>query len=132
MKEKGIGRPSTYAKIIQTLLERYYVVQTKKNSLLPRERGIHVHRFLEEHFKGLVSVDRTKELEKKMDRVENGEIEYQLVLQEVHREVVENILDKESEIAERVGNEISRILVENSELSSRHIDIAKCIEGLKT
>ena len=85
MKEEGIGRPSTYAKIIQTLLDRKYIIAVK-GRLIPTRKGIMVNNFLQSNYKGLVSVEFTKILEEAMDEIEKGE-NYQNVLLELYNVV---------------------------------------------
>jgi reverse gyrase len=81
--------PSTYAKIVETLFKRNYVLESKKRSyLIPTQLGNKVYYYLTEHFKTLVSENRTKELEKKMDLVESGSIDYVEVLNELYNELI--------------------------------------------
>jgi reverse gyrase len=72
MRETGIGRPSTYSKIVETILKRGYVARSGDGYLFPRPVGIEIHRFLTGRFQNLVSEERTRELEEKMDMVERG------------------------------------------------------------
>jgi len=88
MRERGIGRPSTYAKIMEVILKRRYVFETKKYKYLyPTNLGIRVYQFLVDRYKHMVSEDRTKMLEKYMDMIEAGEADYQKVLRELHEEI---------------------------------------------
>ncbi len=93
MKERGIGRPSTYAKIVQTLLQRKYVLEIGKRTkfLKPTKLGIHVRDFLVKRFGPLVSENRTRQLEEIMDSIEEGKREYQEVLNEVYLEILDAI-----------------------------------------
>ncbi len=75
MKEKGIGRPSTYAKIIQTLLQRRYII-SKNNKLIPTSLGIQVFEQLSKDFGDFISEERTQYIEKMMNDVEEGKKEY--------------------------------------------------------
>ncbi len=98
MKENGIGRPSTYAKIIQTLLDRRYVkTTTRTKALLPMPRGIYVLEFLKKYYNRFISVETTRRLEKLMKMVEAGEADYQDVLRTIHRDVIEIINTKSDE-----------------------------------
>ena len=72
MEEKGIGRPSTYAPTISTILERLYVEKDRK-FLLPTELGKVVTAMLEENFQNIVDVTFTANMEKDLDTVESGE-----------------------------------------------------------
>ncbi|MGB9621450.1 MAG: DNA topoisomerase, partial [Brevinematia bacterium] len=85
MKQKGIGRPSTYSKIIMTLIKRNYVINKNKR-LIPTSKGIKVYSILNQNFRSLVSEERTKFLEDLMDNVELGERNYFDVLQEIFEE----------------------------------------------
>ena len=88
MKEKNIGRPSTYAKIVRTLLSRYYVIETRgRKKLVPTDQGIKVYHYLISKYKDLVSEEKTRELERLMDLVEENKIEYQKVLVELYNEL---------------------------------------------
>ncbi|MEM4811649.1 MAG: reverse gyrase [Sulfolobales archaeon] len=88
MKEEGIGRPSTYAKILETLFKRNYVIESKKRGyLIPTQLGTKVYYYLVDLFDPLVSESRTKELERKMDMVENGDVNYMDVLNELYDEL---------------------------------------------
>ena len=70
MKKRGLGRPSTYAEIVSTLLNRRYVYELKTGGLVPTSLGKQVYQFLEENFKTYVSEEFTKDLEFFMDEVE--------------------------------------------------------------
>ncbi|MBP1912241.1 reverse gyrase [Thermococcus stetteri] len=88
MKERKIGRPSTYAKIVETLMRRGYVVETKgRKKLLPTEKGIKVYHYLVSKYRDLVSEERTRELEEIMDRIEEGAEDYLKVLRELYSEI---------------------------------------------
>ncbi|MCX8204595.1 MAG: reverse gyrase [Candidatus Nezhaarchaeota archaeon] len=91
MKERGIGRPSTYAKIVNVLLERGYVKETKRGRLVPTRRGIQVYKYLANRFGALVSENRTAKLEALMYMVEKREVDYQKVLWEMYHEIKEII-----------------------------------------
>ena len=82
MKKRGLGRPSTYAVIIQTLLERKYIL-VNKGYLIPTKNGIMVYEYLQNKYSEFISEEFTKELERKMDQIENNEVNYQVVLNEL-------------------------------------------------
>ena len=89
MKERGIGRPSTYAQIIKKLLDRGYVIKSKgKNKLIPTKLGIEVYNYLISNYPHLISEERTRELEEIMDKIENGEVDYLEVLKALHEEIL--------------------------------------------
>lgn len=88
MKKSGIGRPSTYSKIVNTLLDRRYVIKTKlKKKLLPTKLGVNVYNYLIHTYEKLVSEERTRELEKVMDEIEEGSRNYQEVLNSIYEEI---------------------------------------------
>ncbi len=75
LEENGVGRPSTYAQIIATLYARKYV-EKEKGSLRPTEPGEKVNEFLVGHLNALFDVQFTANMEKDLDKVEEGEIEW--------------------------------------------------------
>jgi reverse gyrase len=109
MKSKGIGRPSTYAKIVETLIKRGYIVSLRKprGYIVASRRGRYVFKFLVEHLANatedqygslarylrrvpqLISEERTRILERLMDEVEEGRREWAEVLNDVYREIEE-------------------------------------------
>ena len=81
MEELGIGRPSTYASILQVLQDRGYVRIDKKR-LIPEDKGRVVVGFLESFFQRYVEYDFTAALEEQLDRISNNEIDWKKVLQD--------------------------------------------------
>jgi DNA topoisomerase-1 len=81
MEELGIGRPSTYASILQVLQDRGYVRIDKKR-LIPEDKGRVVVGFLESFFARYVEYDFTASLEEQLDRVSNNEIDWKTVLED--------------------------------------------------
>jgi reverse gyrase len=93
MRQRGIGRPSTYARILQVLARRYYVYVAGRNKLMvPTKRGIEVYRFLESNFGELVSEERTRLIEQHMDAIEVGKASYEEVLNELFHEFKKEVL----------------------------------------
>lgn len=79
MEERGIGRPSTYASIMQTLYKREYLTLEKK-TLIPSNLGIQVTDYLEQYFSEVVDVDFTADMESRLDAIEeNNEPWYKVV-----------------------------------------------------
>ena len=72
LEERGIGRPSTYAAIISTIIDRGYVTP-RGTALVPNWVAFSVVRLLEENFADLVEYDFTAEMEADLDRIANGE-----------------------------------------------------------
>jgi reverse gyrase len=77
MKKRGLGRPSTYAEIVSTLLHRYYVYELKNGGLVPTSLGKEVYNYLINNYKDYVSEEFTRELEIFMDEVEEGKKDWQ-------------------------------------------------------
>ena len=79
LEEKGIGRPSTYAPTISTILSRGYIEREKK-TLFPTELGKAVNMIMTQHFKDIVDVAFTADMEKKLDDVEEGHKEWRALI----------------------------------------------------
>ncbi|MBZ0097813.1 MAG: type I DNA topoisomerase, partial [Taibaiella sp.] len=87
LEEKGIGRPSTYAPIITTILARGYVEREKK-FLFPTELGRIVNDLMKNHFKDIVDVQFTALMEKKLDDVEEGSKKWVEIMKEFYMQFV--------------------------------------------
>src|SRR5215203_903040 len=85
MEELGIGRPSTYAAVLQVLRDREYVKLEKKR-LVPEDKGRIVTAFLESFFSRYVEYDFTADLEEQLDRISNHEIDWKQVLRDFWRD----------------------------------------------
>ena len=81
MEELGIGRPSTYASTIAVLKDRDYV-RLEKKRLFPEDKGRIVTAFLESFFAKYVGYDFTADLEEKLDKVSNSEIDWKALLRD--------------------------------------------------
>ncbi len=81
MKRRGLGRPSTYAKIVHTLFERGYVARRGK-FLYPTRLGVKVFNYLRQ-FEPYTSEEFTRILEEDMDLVERGEVDHQKILRDL-------------------------------------------------
>jgi DNA topoisomerase I len=100
MEELGIGRPSTYASILQVLKDRGYVKLEKKR-LHGEDKGRVVVAFLENFFKRYVEYDFTADLEEQLDRISNNEISWQQVLKDFWRDFIGAVDDiKDIRVAE--------------------------------
>ncbi len=80
LEEKGIGRPSTYAPIMDTIQSRNYV-ERKDKQFIPTELGFTVVDFLVDYFESIINVDFTAALEKELDSIAEGKETYLEVLQ---------------------------------------------------
>ena len=120
MEKTGVGRPSTYASTVKTLKKRKYVV-VKQGKILPTDTAFQVIQFLEEKHPWMLSPELTAEMEKQLDLVEQGKLDWRKpVLETVEK--VRNLLplltekkddtptEKQLEfarrLAERLGEEI--------------------------
>lgn len=83
LEEKGIGRPSTYAPTIDTILKRNYI-QVREKHLHPTELGRIVVDLLKQEFTQIVDYDFTAAMEEKLDRIAEGEINWVQVLEEFY------------------------------------------------
>ncbi|MCH7761448.1 type I DNA topoisomerase, partial [candidate division TA06 bacterium] len=83
LESKGIGRPSTYAPTLSTILGRGYV-ERKERLLIPTELGMMVNRILIPHFPDLFAIEFSAQMEDKLDKVESGELKWVEVLQEFY------------------------------------------------
>ncbi len=82
LEEEGIGRPSTYASIVQTLYDRRYVNRNEERRLEPTPLGMTVDGFLEEHFPGIVDSAFTAGMENELDSVEEDDRQWRDVVGE--------------------------------------------------
>lgn len=94
LEKRGIGRPSTYASIIRTLLLRGYVERAGR-SLQPTATGDIVSSFLEKHFPEYVSDTFTAEMEDELDDIARGEREYEKTLREFYTPFLAALKSKE-------------------------------------
>lgn len=106
LEEKNIGRPSTYAPIVSTLSDRKYVSREKK-SLKPTDLGFVVNDMMEEHFKEIVDVNFTADMEDKLDAIEVNEIRWKKVVEDFY-----GPFSKELEEADKV---IEKVKIEDQE-----------------
>ena len=81
LEELGIGRPSTYAAILEKLRERNYVIM-EKNRFSPDDRGRLVTAFLENFFRKYVEYDFTADLEEKLDQVSAGDLDWKALMRD--------------------------------------------------
>lgn len=96
LESEGIGRPSTYATIIQTLLDRKYVVK-KRRSLIPTILGFIVNEYLEERFPDVVDKNFTAEMEKELDEIENGNKDWKTVVRDFLKEFSKDLASAEKQ-----------------------------------
>lgn len=100
LEEKGIGRPSTYAPIISTIVDRQYVTREEKK-LIPTELGMAVTDFLVKHFPNILELPFTARLEDNLDAIANGELSWVPVIAEFYEPFAKSI-EKTYEVADKV------------------------------
>ena len=109
MEELGIGRPSTYASILQVLKDRKYVRLDKKR-LIPEDRGRIVVAFLESFFSRYVEYDFTAGLEEDLDRVSNNEVPWRDLLRDFWRDFIGAVDDIKDVRIAKVLDALNEIL----------------------
>ena len=132
MEELGIGRPSTYAAILQTLKDRDYV-RVEKNRFFPEESGRLLTAFLERFFERYVSFDFTAGLEDELDEVSGGRADWKAVLEAFWKDFKPKTLEimdqKPSEVTAALDEFLSPYLFpENADGSDARLCPA-CGEG---
>lgn len=113
LEERNIGRPSTYAPIIATILERKYIVREKK-VLVPTDLGFVVTGLMEEYFKEIVDAGFTAEMEDKLDDVEAKDLDWKKIIRDFYGPFREelDIADKaieRVEIPDRPSDEVCEV-----------------------
>ena len=97
MEALGIGRPSTYAPTIATIVDRQYVTKEEKR-LAPTEIGEIVNKLLMEHFHDIVSYDFTAKMENDLDEIAEGKKEWQPIINDFYKPFEKNLMIKEEEL----------------------------------
>jgi hypothetical protein len=97
LETEGIGRPSTYASIIDTLLTREYVILEDKK-LVPTNLGYDVKEELEEHFKNIMNIKFTANMENELDEIADGKKEWHKILKEYYNSLEKDIDKYENDI----------------------------------
>lgn len=107
LEEKGIGRPSTYAPTVETVLARNYVVREAKQ-FYPTELGTLVVDLLKEHFPDIIDVNFTAGLESKLDGIEEGEYQWKEILREFYGPFAKELAAAEEKIGPvKIEDEVS-------------------------
>ncbi len=111
LEELGIGRPSTYVKIIDTLKEREYVVLEEKK-FKPTEIGIETTNKLQEFFSHIINVEYTANMEKDLDEVADGKIVWNNLLEKFWNEFEPSVKDAFSNMEKKAPEETGEICPE--------------------
>ena len=95
LEKRGIGRPSTYASIMKTIIDRGYVTKEGR-TLIPTDTGDVVSSFLEDHFADYISDTFTSEMEDDLDEIAEGKREYVKTLKKIYTPLTKAIKSKEN------------------------------------
>lgn len=98
LEENGIGRPSTYAPTISTIIERNYVDKNEERRLYPLEIGLLVSDLLTEHFPEIVDIKFTARIEEDFDEIAEGKNEWVPVIRNFYEPFHKNISKKTKEV----------------------------------
>lgn len=99
LEENGVGRPSTYAPTISTIITRRYVSKEGR-TLFPTELGGIVNDIMKQNFEDIVSVDFTARMEDDLDKVEEGELPWKDVLRRFYPGFSEKLAEAEKSVGE--------------------------------
>lgn len=108
LEENGIGRPSTYAPTISTIMDRGYVEKIDKKYLSPTDISFIVNDFLEEYFKEMMDYDFTKSVELEFDEISKWNLAYQSMLQKFWDKTLKKDLDNATKTADKVVQKVGR------------------------
>ena len=128
MEELGIGRPSTYASTVRTLIDREYIIK-ERGRHVPQEKGRIVTAFLNNFFGKYIEYDFTADLEKKLDIVSDGKLNYKKFLEEfwegfkIHLDKMQDLERKN--ITKAIENELSDLFFPRTEADETK-DIRSC------
>ncbi|MBQ7785651.1 MAG: type I DNA topoisomerase [Clostridia bacterium] len=109
LEEKGIGRPSTYAPTISTILARGYVMREKKQ-LYPTELGVMITDMMKEYFSDIVDIAFTAGMEEQLDEVEEGALDWHTVISEFYGPFAKTLEHAEESIEKiEIKDEVSDV-----------------------
>jgi DNA topoisomerase I len=109
LEENGIGRPSTYAPTLSTIIDRKYVEKNEERKLYPLEIGILVNDLLVEHFPQIVDMHFTVQMEEDLDQIAEGKKKWVPVIKKFYEPFHKNLEEKSKEIKkENILEKLSR------------------------
>lgn len=112
LEELGIGRPSTYAPTITTILARRYIAKENKN-LFITELGEVVNNMMKEAFPSIVDVNFTANLESLLDRVEEGSVNWKVVVENFYPDLDEAVKNAEKQLENvEIADEVTDVVCE--------------------
>lgn len=128
LESEGIGRPSTYAPTISTIIDRGYVEKADKKYLAPTDIAFTVNDFLQEYFTEMMDYKFTRDVEEDFDKIAKGEETYTQMLenfwQKTLKKDIENAWENAEKVIEKVGRECPKC---GSELIYRYSKTGKFI-----
>jgi DNA topoisomerase-1 len=122
LEKQGIGRPSTYASIIEVIRKRKYVEMDKKR-FVPTEIGFKVNDILVSKFNEFFAVGFTASMETKLDEIEEGKIEWVKLLQDFYAPFEKNLAD--------VSNALKELKMQHQEVSDKQCPNCKAFLVVK-
>ncbi|MDC0394739.1 type I DNA topoisomerase, partial [Alphaproteobacteria bacterium] len=132
LEELGIGRPSTYASILQVLEKRGYVRKDQKR-FIPEHRGRIVSTFLENFFQQYVQYDFTASLENQLDDVSGGRLEWKQVLSQFWQDFKQTIDSTKDlpvpDVMEALDKDLEKLFFKPDETGKIDRVCSKCNEG---
>ena len=112
MEELGIGRPSTYAPTISTIIARRYVAKENKNLYLT-EIGEVVNNIMKQSFPSIVDVNFTANMESLLDGVEEGKVNWKTIIENFYPDIEEAVEKAQKELAEvKIEDEVTDVVCE--------------------
>lgn len=112
LEEKGIGRPSTYAPIISTIISRDYVIRDGK-SMVPTDLGRIVTDLMKEHFKDIVDVEFTALMEEKLDSIEDSKKDWVEIIRDFYEDFEHSLKEADKNIEHiEVPEEVTDVICE--------------------
>ena len=113
LEEQGIGRPSTYAPTIGTIIARHYVIREQKN-LFVTELGEAVNSVMKKSFPSIVDVSFTANMEMLLDKVEDGSVKWKTVIENFYPDLDEAVKKAEKDLESiKIEDEKTDIICEN-------------------
>lgn len=113
LEEQGIGRPSTYAPTIGTIIARHYVIKEQKN-LFVTELGEAVNSVMKKSFPSIVDVSFTANMEMLLDKVEDGSVKWKIVIENFYPDLDEAVKKAEKDLESiKIEDEKTDIICEN-------------------
>jgi DNA topoisomerase-1 len=108
LEKEGIGRPSTYASIISTIVTRRYVEKDRSRYFHPTEIGMQVNDFLVENFPRIVDVKFTSDMEDQLDEIAAGKRQWVPTIREFYEPLAAELKEKTKEAAEAKAAEVEQ------------------------